>query len=278
MSDRYFFDQLPFEQDIFSHFFTRVAKANIEAEQIRAGDRSKIRTVLESMIGDELRAVLPSMDAVGLQTIASRLPAGLRHPAFGPAWMKIRAAASEPSGVLAVPAATEAAIVLAAMGIPAAILPRNAGPSICDPTLDLDQLIAVTAGRADYIVGFEPARTPYFYMVSASVRSLRRSLDSDPRFSLVRQIIPASTMPIPVKPTGTWGVHPKDAADRIPSVGHADNKGGELTTIFIGGWVENGVACDPGAPTVQPIPMRILEYIMRHGVFAMSLPHHKSRA
>jgi hypothetical protein len=43
-----------------------------------------------------------------------------------------------------------------------------------------------------------------------------------------------------------------------------------LTTIFIGGWMEDGVARDDGDPTIRPIPMRIVEYLMRHGVIAMN--------
>ncbi len=273
MSDRYFFDKMPFEQDMFSHFLTRLAQANVVAGKTFRDDRAAVRNAVDAAIANELRIVLPDMNAISLHKIASKMPIGLRHPAFGPAWLAVKAQAAHSSPALVLPGGAEHAIILASIGLPAALLSHTTMECLADPTLDVDRLIELTAGREDYIIGFEPAATPYYYLVSASVRSLRRCLKSDRRFKPIRDIIPLSTMPEPSSPTGTWGVHPKSPTDRIPTIVHADNRGSGPTTIFIGGWMENGIACDPGFPTVQPMPLRILEYIMRHGALALTFMH-----
>jgi hypothetical protein len=271
VSDRYFFDKMPFEQDMFSHFLTRVAQANTAAGKSFPDDRMAVRKAVDSVIASELRIVLPNMNVISLHKIALKMPVGLRHPAFGPAWLTVRAQSAYHSPALAIPGAIEHAVILAALGLPAAILSHDTMAPVGDATLDVDRLIQLAGGLENFVIGFEPAATPYHYLVSASVRSLRRCLKSDPRFRPIRHIIPTSSMPELPSPTGTWGIHPKSPTDRIPTIVHADNRGGAMTTIFIGGWMEGGVACDLGFPTLQPMPLRILEYIMRHGTLALTL-------
>lgn len=270
MSDRYFFDKKPFEQDMFSHFLTRVAQANGAAGQDFPDDRVAVEKAVDGVIASELHILLPNMDPISLFKIASKMPVGLRHPAFGPAWGTVKAQSAYHSSTLMIPGAIEHAIVLAALGVPVALLSHETMARLDDPTLDVDRLIELAVGQENFVIGFEPASTPYHYLVSASVRSLRRCLKSDPRFRPIRHIAPQSSLPEPSSPTGTWGIHPKAPTDRIPTIVHADNRGGGLTTIFIGGWMEDDVACDPGFPTVQPMPLRILEYIMRHGALALT--------
>ncbi|WP_454887636.1 hypothetical protein [Sphingomonas oryzagri] len=271
MAYRYFFDRLPFELDPFSQFLGGVAQANAEAGERYPANRAAVREAVDEALVREMGIMAPKMPSDSVIEIVSRMPAGLRHPAFGPAWLKIKEAAAYQSSVMALPGEVAAGVVMAALGVPAAPLLGTSTDRIIDPTLDIDVLIEETSKLEQFMIGFEPAFTDFYFLVSTSVRSLRRCLESDPGFKPIRHIIPMSRMPLTPKPTGTWGLHPKSLSDRISTIVHKDNPGGGLTTIFIGGWVENGVPRDHGFPTCQPMPMRILEYIMRHGAAAFTL-------
>lgn len=213
---------------------------------------------------------MPRMDAVSLHSISACMPAGLRHPAFGPAWEALKVRAGQYSAVMALPGSIDHAVVLASLGLPAALLSSSTMSPIAPAESDVDLLIERFGDRDDIVVGFEPASTPFFYLVSESVRSLRRCVETDPRFSPVRHILTPQAVPIPARPTGTWGVYPKALSDRIATIVHADNRGSEPTTVFIGGWMEGGMARDTGFLTLQPMPLRILELIMRRGSLAIS--------
>jgi hypothetical protein len=271
VSERYFFDKQPFEQDGFAHLLTRVARANVEAGQHYPDDRDYVARTVDDAIDRELQIVLPRLDLLTVMSIRSRMPQALRHPAFGPAWFLIRSLATQWSSVMTLPTCREAAIVLAGLGLPAALLHTKRVATILSPTLDIDQIIENSASDEPFMVGFEPARTDFFYLVSGSVRSLRRCLKDEPAFVPLRQHIFKEELSLPSNPHGIWGIHPKAPGLRLPTLMHRDNPKGEVTTTFIGGWMENGNPRDPTFPVCQPIPMRILEYMMRHGALALML-------
>lgn len=271
MTDRYSFDGAPFEQDIFSHFFLNVAQANVAAAERYGEDRAAIAQAVERAILTELQVILPSMNPAALLGMRAGFPAAIRHPAFGKAWLLIREAASHYSDFLAISSSVEPAIIMAALDIPVIPLRGTDIDSLAPPTSDVDRLLELWETPPHPIVGFEPASLDHYFLVSGSVRSLRRCLTSDPRFQPLRSIMRPADFPLPKQPTGTCGIRPKQQGQRIGSVWHKDNPDGPLITVFLGGWMEDGKPCDTGAPVHQPMPMRILEYIMRHGVLAMSI-------
>lgn len=271
MSDlRYFYDKQPFEGDLFSHMYRAIADANAEAGRSSAGDRSAVREAVDAAIAGQLRLMFPDLPAPDRERLSATLPDAVRHPRFGPAWQAVRENSAYWSPVMAVPADVEVAIVLAGLGI--ATAPLRKSPATCGalPSADVDALITLFKPGHDYLVGFEPAPQDYYFLVSASVPSLRRCLRKDPAFRDVRKAFGKMLDRPSSGPTGTWGAYPKAPGQHLSSVGHRDGASGDLTTLFIGGWMQNGAARDDGGPTFQPIPMRIVEHLMRHGTFAMT--------
>lgn len=271
MSDlRYYFDNQPFEGDIFSHMFLAIAEANAEAGRLSGGDRGAVRDAVDLAIAAQLRVMFPELPEPDRERLAAVLPDAVRHPRFGPAWQAVRENSAYWSPVMAVPADVEVAIVLAGLGIAAAPLLKSPPVSAAPPSADIDELLDLFPPGTDYLVGFEPAAQDHYFLVSASVPSLRRCLKKDPAFRQVRRAFGKMLDRPSSGPTGTWGAYPKRPGQRLSSVGHRDGAAGELTTLFIGGWMQNGAARDDSGPTVQPIPMRIVEHLMRYGMFAMT--------
>lgn len=266
---RYFFDNQPFEGDIFSHMFRAIAAANTEAGRSSGGERGVVREAVDRAIAAQLRVMFPELPQPDRDRLAEALPDAVRHPRFGPAWQAVRENSAYWSPVMAVPADVEVAIVLAGLGV--ATVPLLKSPPICvaPPSVDIEQLVELFKPGHDYLVGFEPAAQDHYFLVSASVPSLRRCL-KNPTFRGVRKAFGKMLDRPSSGPTGTWGAYPKKPGQRLSSVGHRDSAGGDLTTLFIGGWMQNGEARDDGGPTIQPIPMRIVEHLMRYGMFAMT--------
>lgn len=273
MTDHYSFDGAPFEQDLFSHFFLNVAQANMAAAERYGVNLAAIGRAVDEAILTELKAILPAMNPVSLLALRAAFPAAIRHPAFGKAWLLVREAASRQSDFLAISSSVEPAIIMAAMGIPVIPLSGTNIDELAPPTLDVDVLLELWGTAPHPIVGFQPAALDHYFLVSGSVRSVRRCLASDPRFQPLRTILRPSDFPLQKRPTGTCGIRPKLPGQRIGSIWHKDNPDGPLITVFIGGWMEDGKACDDGAPPYQPMPMRILEHMMRFGMLAMSIIH-----
>jgi hypothetical protein len=267
---RYCFDNQPFECDVFSHIFRAIADANAGAGQASGGNRDAVREAVDAMIAEQLNMVFPALPAPDRDRLAGVLPDAVRHPHFGPAWRAVRDNSAYWSPVMAVPADVEVAIVLAGLGIAAAPLFKSPPISAAPPSADVDDLVGLFYPGHHYLVGFEPAAQDHYFLVSASVPSLRRCLKTDPAFREVRKAFGKKLDRPSSGPTGTWGAYPKAPGQRLSSVGHRDGAAGDLTTLFIGGWMENGAARDDGGPTIQPIPMRIVEHLMRYGMFAMT--------
>ncbi|MFT3968108.1 MAG: hypothetical protein QM690_19740, partial [Sphingobium sp.] len=252
MTNRYSFDLTPFEQDIFSHFFLNVAQANVAAAERYGEDRAAIAQAVERAILTELRVILPSMNPASMLGLRAGFPDAIRHPAFGKAWLLIREAASHYRDFLTISSSVEPAIIMAALGIPVIPLRGTDLDNLAPPTSDVDSLLGLWETPPHPIVGFVPASLDHYFLVSGSIRSLRRCLTTDPRFQPLREIIRPADFPLPKHPTGTCGIRPKQQGQRIGSVWHKDNPDGPLITVFIGGWMEDGKPCDNGAPLYQP--------------------------
>lgn len=266
---RYYFDRMPFEQDALSHLLTTTAQANVRAHENHGADRQAIAHDVEAHLIGGLGQIFPKLSSSTREAIVAKMPAALRHPAFGAAYLDMRDRAASHSSIMSVPSDVRAAIVMTGLGLPAAILSAAAPVQIVPPTLDVDLLVQTTRNEPSFVVGFAPAATDFFYVVAASVRSLRRCLKDDPRFASVRDVIAASQLPQPSGPNAFWAVYAKPPRARIPSVMHFDNPGGDPTVLWMGGWMEGGLAHDPGIGPVQPISTRVVEHLMRNGSLAM---------
>jgi len=266
---RYYFDNLPFECDIYSHMFAFIADANAEAGRASNGDRAAVSEAVDRVIAGQLTTMFPALLQPDRDRFAAMLPDAVRHPRFGPAWQVVRENSASWSPVMAVPGDIEVAILLAGLGIATAPLLRSAPRCVAPPTANIDELVELFGASNDYLVGFEPAAQDHYFLVSASTHALRRCLKRDPAFRQIRRTFGKMLDQPTSGPTGIWGAYPKRPGQRLSSAGHSDGVGGDLTTLFIGGWMENGEARDDGGPTIQPIPMRIVEHLMRYGMIAM---------
>ena len=114
------------------------------------------------------------------------------HPAFFPAWERVRLSTRAPANAFAMATGPDAAVVLAGYGFPVAPFEFGVGVGVLvEPSNDIDEVLAIFSRWTHAIVGYRSCDAPFYVLVTDCVRTLRERILSRPELSEAKMLFNA---------------------------------------------------------------------------------------
>ena len=110
------------------------------------------------------------------------------HPAFLPAFERVRLSTADNSDVFAVARGVDAAIVLAGFGLPVAPYDLMTSRIIEKPSNDMNAVLTLFRRDQTAFVSYNVCAAPFYVLLTDCVRSLRQRVANDPRLSEVERL------------------------------------------------------------------------------------------
>jgi hypothetical protein len=198
------------------------------------------------------------------------------HPAFFPAWERVRSSTGTLSGAFEMTVGPDAAVVLAGYGLPVAPFEFGIGfGSIVEPSNNIDEVLAIFSRWTHALVGYCSCDAPFYVLVTDCVRTLRERILGGVELSEVKILFDRNGMPPPSDPGQTFvpgmAVFARLPGDRISSVGLRDPRPRAGSIVLHAGWRIDGEACGAPDDGYSPVPLQLLRAFVNDPMFGHAL-------
>jgi hypothetical protein len=109
------------------------------------------------------------------------------HPAFIPAWERVRSLTAIATSAFAVAKGVDAAVLLAGFGLPVAPFAFKQG-ILEEPSNDIEAVLAMFSRRTEALVGYNSCDAPFYVLLTDCVRSFREQASTHPALFDVRRL------------------------------------------------------------------------------------------
>jgi hypothetical protein len=196
------------------------------------------------------------------------------HPAFMPAWDRVRAATAIRRDPFALSSGIDAAVLLAGFGL--AVAPFGFQDGILEePTNDVDTVLAMFSRRPDALVGYDTCGAPFYVLLTDCVRTLRKQLATHPSLVDVRRLFARNGGSLPPDPGK--GVVPgmalfaREPSDMISTTLLHDRKPDVGSLMLYAGWRVADQAYGAPYDGYFPVPVSLLRAVAYEPAVAYSL-------
>jgi hypothetical protein len=221
------------------------------------------------------RALVETAAATAPGASLDALSHGLRsfaNPAFGRAFDRVRTLAASEANAFAVAAGADAAIVLAAFGLPVAPFDRKALRILAEPSNDIDEVMGRFSKCKSAFVGYSVCDLPFYMLVTDCLVTLMERAPVHPRLAAVELLIDR----VGGLPRGSGArfqhslaLFAREPGDRIDTVILPDPRPDKGSILLQAGWTVDGQHF--GAPNdgYMPVPMQFLQHAISDPETAM---------
>jgi hypothetical protein len=197
------------------------------------------------------------------------------HPAFVPAYERMRLATKGGSDALGMTRGVYAAVVLAGFGLPVAPFDLVTSRILAEPSNDIDTVLELFSPDKGAFVGYNTCTVPFYVLLTDCVRTLRRLVPVHPDLSEVRLLFARNRAPLPADPGQTFkhgfGIIGRQPGDTISTIALFDPNPTGGSIMLYAGWPVDG---EPyGAPNdgYMPVPVQLLRGVVYDAAFAYAL-------
>ena len=197
------------------------------------------------------------------------------HPAFVPAWERMRLATKAGSDAFAMTTGIYAAVVLAGYGLPVAPFDLARSRILGEPSNDIDAVLALFEPDKGAVVGYNSAASPFYVLVTDCIQTLRQRTLTWSDLSEVKELFKRNTAHLPPDPGQRFVpgmvVIPRRPGDTVSTVALLDPNPMVGSIALYAGWQVDG---EPyGAPNdgYVPVPVQLLRAVVHDPAIAYSL-------
>jgi hypothetical protein len=270
------FDRHTFADRVGALFFEK-AEARMDALLAEYGV-SHPRDLPRAVAGEIFaRAVVETAAANFPTANLELLGHGIRsfaHPAFIPAWDRVRSSTAIHGDAFAMASGVDAAVLLAGFGLPVAPFDFSLG-IIEKPSNDIDTVLAMFSRWSSGIVGYNSCDAPFYVLLTDCIRSLRKQVSSHPGLFDVRRLFARTGGSLPADPgrdfTPGLALFARQPGDAISMALLLDPSPSAGSLMLNAGWQVDGKPY--GAPNdgYLPIPVQLLRAVAYDPAIAASL-------
>jgi hypothetical protein len=198
-----------------------------------------------------------------------------RHPLFGPAFSRLKAGLDLPTDAFAFATGPDAAIVLAAFGLPVAPFDRKTPRILANPSNDIDVVARNFARWKTAYVCYSPCDIPFYMLLTDCVRTAPAQITAHPHLREAKQLLERAGMELPKGPFPAFKhgivLIPREPGDTISTAFLRNPSAHEGSVALYAGWTINDKR--DGAPNdgFLPVPMQFLEGALKDPQIAMWL-------
>jgi hypothetical protein len=224
------------------------------------------------------RAIIESAAANFPTSNLQLLSHGLKsfdHPAFVPAWERMRLATEAGRDAFAMTTGVYAAIVLAGYGLPVSPFDLMTTRILAEPSNDIDTVLGLFSADQGAFVGYNSAAAPFYVLVTDCIRTLRQRTPTCRELSEVKQLFERNGASLPPDPGQLFvpgmAVVPRRPGDTISTVALHDPNPTAGSVALYAGWQVDGESY--GAPNdgYVPVPVQLLHAVVHDPAIAYSL-------
>jgi hypothetical protein len=110
------------------------------------------------------------------------------HPAFMPAWDRVRSLTATGGDALSMASGAYAAVLLAGFGFPVAPFDPGALRILATPSKDIDTVLALFSRNKTALVGYSVCDAPFYVLLTDCIRTLRPRVPSCPELADIKQL------------------------------------------------------------------------------------------
>ena len=161
------------------------------------------------------------------------------HPAFMPAWDRVKSATAVGRDPFAFSSGVDAAVLLAGFGLAVAPFGFQHG-SLEEPTNDVDTVLAMFSRRPEALVGYDTCGAPFYVLLTDCVRTLRKQLGTHPSLVDVRRLFARNGGSLPPDPGKGFvpgmALFAREPSDMISTTLLHDRKPDVGSLMLCAGW------------------------------------------
>lgn len=201
--------------------------------------------------------------------------ASFQHDRFGPAFSKLKNELGRPSDAFAFASGPDAAIVLAAFGLPVAPFDRKKPQILAPPSIRIDEVAANFSRFKTAFVGYSPCDIPFYMLLTDCVRTMRSMIESRSELQDVKRLLERSQTKLPQGPLPDFQhgiiLIAREPGDAVRTVFLNNPNPSKGSVGLYAGWTADGVR--EGAPNdgFVPIPLQFLRAALEDPQIAMWL-------
>jgi hypothetical protein len=196
------------------------------------------------------------------------------HPAFVPAWDRVRSSTAIGSDPFAIASGADAAVVLAGFGL--RIAPFDFKQGILEErSNDIDEVLAMFSRWTNALVGYSICDAPFYVLLTDCIRTLREQVAAHPGLFDVRRLFARNGGSLPPDPGRTFAsgmaLFARHPGDVISTVLLLDPEPGAGSIMLHAGWRVGGQAYGAPFEGHLPFPVALLRAIAHDPGVAYSL-------
>jgi hypothetical protein len=228
--------------------------------------------------GEILRRVMVETAALNFPTAnLEALDHGTRsftHPAFVPAWDRVRSLTAIARDSFAMASGVDAAVLLAGFGLSVAPFDFILG-ILEEPSNDIDTVIAMFSRWKNAFVGYSSCDAPFYVLLTDCVRSLRKQVLAHPGLFDVGRLFARTRGSLPPDPgsdfTPGMALFPRQPGDAISTALLMDPSRSAGSLMLDAGWRVAGQAYGAPFDGYLPFPAPLLRAVAYDPGVAYSL-------
>ncbi len=194
------------------------------------------------------------------------------HPAFARALNPVRSSIDSDQDAFAMAAGIDAAVTLAAFGLPVAPFDLEQKRIVAKPSNEIDTVLRLFTGWETALVGYAVCSAPFYLLLTDCARTLHERVSVHPALAQIKWLYGREGMPVPgenASPfTSVIGLFPRRQGDKIHTTALLDEAPDAGSIILYAGWLagEN----PRGAPNrgYAPVPLQLLRAVVNDPLVA----------
>jgi hypothetical protein len=186
------------------------------------------------------------------------------HPAFMPAWDRVKSATAVGRDPFAFSSGVDAAVLLAGFGL--AVAPFDFQHGIHEkPTNDIDIVLAKFSSRPEALVGYDICGAPFYVLLTDCVRTLVKLLGTHPNLFDVRRLFERNGGSLPANPRNAFVpgmvIFAREPSDMISTILVHDRKPDVGSLMLHAGWRVKDQAYGAPYDGYLPVPVALLRAV-----------------
>ena len=188
------------------------------------------------------------------------------HPAFAPAWERMRLATKGGSDAFGMSRGVYAAVVLAGFGLPVAPFDLVTTRILAKPSNDIETVLELFSCDKGALVGYNTCTAPFYVLLTDCVQTMRRLVPTHPLLSEINLLVERSGASMPPDPGHSFrhsmALALRQPGDAISTVGLLDPNPAGGSIMLYAGWQIDGAPY--GAPNdgYMPVPTQLLRAVV----------------
>jgi hypothetical protein len=186
------------------------------------------------------------------------------HPAFIPAWERVRASTDIASDAFAIASGIDAAVLVAGFGLPVAPFDFRQG-ILEEPSNDIDAVLTMFSRSTNAFVGYSSCDAPIYVLLTDCVKTLREQVVAHPALFDIRRLFARHGGALPPDPGEAFvpgvALFPRHPGDMISTVMAMDPSPVRGSIMLHGGWRVRAHAYGAPFDGYLPFPMSLLRAV-----------------